>query len=139
VCDRSCTQKPRKTSIPNTQTCLFLFIVARMTAPEILLWSEVIFKAMEDFAGVSRDVRPAERAWIKNDAGRWFFSDRSGPGTFFFACQAVGVDPGAIRRGLRTDAISELRARLRHRPDSSNVHSSKVSRIPVSSARPASE
>ena len=75
--------------------------------PEQALWFEVIYLALQDFAGTTRESRV--RVNCQRAAHDWFFSAACGTGSFLFCCEALDLDPAAVRRALRNVDPETLR------------------------------
>jgi hypothetical protein len=83
-------------------------------SPEGLLWLDVILRALQDAAGLNRDLdsHGAARGRCTREALDWFFSSDHDVGSFLFCCEALDFDPGAIRRGLTPSNIRILNQKL---------------------------
>ena len=87
-------------------------------SPEESLWLDVLFRALDDYAGISLDVYGAMvRTRCQRNAAEWFLADSRGIGSFLFCCETLDIDPGAVRRALRNATTADLCARLRLRSD----------------------
>jgi hypothetical protein len=84
----------------------------RMT-PEVSLWLEVILSALADLFLCSRDVHGSAALQCQEDARLWFESEDDGIGTFLYCCHVLGIDPGAVRRGLRQADLAGVQQRLK--------------------------
>jgi len=74
-------------------------------AAERLLWVEVLVLALEDLG--HRSLAPAARRWIESlDAE---------PGSFYWTCCVLGIDPAAARERILRSPPAEIRRRLRFR------------------------
>jgi hypothetical protein len=81
---------------------------------ETALWVEVILSGYEDFCEMTKaTTHPFWRRWYREDARRWIFSEDTSVGSIRFCCEAIGIDPAAIRRGLRKADIAKLRNGLK--------------------------
>ena len=89
-------------------------------SPEESLWLEVILRALQDVVGLSRDIlnHKTARADCAREALSWFFDEDSNIGGFLFCCEAIGVDPNAIRRGLTAANIQVIERELYSRLNS---------------------
>ncbi len=86
--------------------------------PEKSFWLEFLFQALDDVTGARVAFNsPRQRLICQNETRAWFLADDSTPGSFLFACEALSIDPGAVRRALKNATIVEIRKRLRHRSD----------------------
>jgi hypothetical protein len=94
-----------------------------VTSCELNLWEAVVLQALDDLAG-SKLARSDQGLTRNQDAARsWFFSDADYLGSFIFCCQHLGIDPGAVRRGLRSRTAAEIGQSLKkYRNNSTLVH-----------------
>jgi hypothetical protein len=78
--------------------------------PEIELWRAVLLQAVvecrggESVPGTQQDKRYAQQR-----AQAWIFSTRKDPGSFYWCCEVLAVDPRAVYRRALSVAFSGRR------------------------------
>lgn len=79
-------------------------VCERSMAPlegEKRLMLAVLERAVDDFRNYAK-VPTRRGRWLSMQVAAWFGSSETGPFDFEGICQATGLDPGFIRKGLRS-------------------------------------
>ena len=67
-------------------------------SPELQLWREVLLLAVLDCRGESVIGSQQDKRYAQQRAQAWMFSKRKDPGSFFWCCEILAVDPRAVHR-----------------------------------------
>jgi hypothetical protein len=72
-------------------------------SPELQLWCAVLLLAIMDCRGESVIGTKRDKCYVQQRAQAWIFSTRKDPGSFYWCCEVLAVDPRAVHRRAARD------------------------------------